>query len=133
MDDAREHLSDCVKDLQTFMTEEPSRVPASVEQDLLETYDRFRHELGILLRECERGKSVLLDILESRRKPQHGADEADGQAPPSHSGHVRTHPTSGSSKDSYDNADIVIVVVRRSVRKRARKAFARIPRLWKER
>jgi hypothetical protein len=106
MDDAREHLSDCVKDLQTFMTEEPSRVPASVEQDLLETYDRFRHELGILLRECERGKSVLLDILESRRKPQHGADEADGQAPPSHSGHVRTHPTSGSSKDSYDNADL---------------------------
>lgn len=113
MDDAREHLAECVKQLQAFMSRNPfsdaAAGDASSEQALLETYDRFRHELGVLLRECERGKSVLLDVVEARcrlqRGPEAEADEIEGQVSLS-SGRVRTHPTSGSSKDSYDNADL---------------------------
>lgn len=112
MDDAKEHLSDCVKELHSFMLVDPRSADISVnnscETSLLETYDRFRHELGILLRECERGKSVLLDVLEARRRHQTGdaADEETDNVLPPIGSHVRTHPPSGSSKDSYDQADL---------------------------
>ena len=112
MDDARVHLSDCVKELHSFLSsdldEEDASINSSNEAALLETYDRFRHELGILLRECERGKSVLLDVLEARHRHRRGdtAYEETGSVSPSHGSRIRTHPTSGSSKDSYDHADL---------------------------
>ena len=40
----------------------------SQEDVALQAYDRLRRELGLALRECERGRGVLLNIIEARRR-----------------------------------------------------------------
>lgn len=76
LDDARENLADCV----TALREErvsaaspkrrslPRRSIQASNEDLpesraLEAYERLRRELGLALRECERGRERLLDIV----------------------------------------------------------------------
>ncbi|KAL6301724.1 hypothetical protein BKA93DRAFT_450288 [Sparassis latifolia] len=68
LNDARDHLEQCV----TVLREQAS--PQEVDEDSLglssvqdhpafQAYDRLRKELGFALRECERGRERLLDII----------------------------------------------------------------------
>jgi hypothetical protein len=47
------------------------------EDAALQAYDRLRRELGLALRECERGRGVLLNIIEARRRSNHPHVEQD--------------------------------------------------------
>lgn len=88
LDDAREHLQECV----TSLREEPDSTtmkltskrrsrPAphasfpDTEEDSqpLQAYERLRRELGLALRECERGRARLLDVV----YPPHLGDDDD--------------------------------------------------------
>lgn len=85
LNDAREHLEQCVASLR-----DGSTVPASdtfekqdgegettptTEPPALQAYERLRRELGLALRECERGRERLVEIV-SPRDPF--TDEGDG-------------------------------------------------------
>ncbi|KAK0466754.1 uncharacterized protein EV420DRAFT_1325585 [Desarmillaria tabescens] len=59
--DAREDLDQCVDALREESLFPPSPHPA------LEAYERLRRELGLALRECERGRERLLDIISPPR------------------------------------------------------------------
>lgn len=99
LDDARDHIEQCVasiredKDPNTSTlptvdgsTLEPFGVEGASESPALQAYDRLRKELGFALRECERGRERLLDIL-AASKPTPESDEEDEEgfadAPPS--------------------------------------------------
>ncbi|KAK0202388.1 hypothetical protein DFS33DRAFT_1504353 [Desarmillaria ectypa] len=60
--DAREDLDQCIDALRA----EPSLFPPSP-HPALEAYERLRRELGLALRECERGRERLLDIISPPR------------------------------------------------------------------
>lgn len=71
LNDAREHLEECVTSLRdTTPTEAPASASAVQEHAAFQAYDRLRKELGYALRECERGRERLLDIVAG---PQHSA------------------------------------------------------------
>jgi hypothetical protein len=78
LDDARDHLQECVASLreeQDNTTVWPNRrrlsrhppqtssADAEEESHALQAYERLRRELGLALRECERGKERLLDVV----------------------------------------------------------------------
>ncbi|KAF9530328.1 hypothetical protein CPB83DRAFT_763235 [Crepidotus variabilis] len=82
LDDAREHLDQCVSSLKQDREPEPlsstqrklrhsrsfSRLGAEQEEEpeeskALQAYERLRRELGLALRECERGREKLLEIV----------------------------------------------------------------------
>lgn len=78
MDEAKEHMRQCLEALKEEV-QSPLKAPSSVpedhaavtsarEQTILQSYERLRRELGLAVRECERGKAALHDILEARRK-----------------------------------------------------------------
>ena len=98
LNDAREHLESCVASLRA--DKEPcaddaaTPVPGadgtlgdvftdtssspSNPNPTLEAYDRFRRELGFALRECERGRERLLDVIASSKPaPQSDDDDED--------------------------------------------------------
>ncbi|KAJ3784917.1 hypothetical protein GGU11DRAFT_800136 [Lentinula aff. detonsa] len=90
LDDAREQLIECVAALKysrdgsdyTVRQEEVSssseKPPAREEHPALQAYERIRRELGLALRECERGRERLLDIV----SPQQQSDDSeDGFSP----------------------------------------------------
>lgn len=76
--DAREHLESCVASLRdgtatTTTSVSPQDAPA------LRAYERLRRELGLALRECERGREPLLELLLPPRaaSPDDDEDEDD--------------------------------------------------------
>jgi hypothetical protein len=64
LNDARSHLESCVASLRDGCA---SDVPESFsdprEAPALQAYERLRRELGLALRECERGREPLLEVL----------------------------------------------------------------------
>lgn len=114
LNDAKDHLLESVEELrdaqksEEFRTSNPegNGLQAS-EETILQSYELLRKELGIALRECERGKTALLDIFESRRRRDQPLreDESESNEDGPSFGHVRTHTISGSSKDSNDKTD----------------------------
>ena len=73
MNDARDNLEQCVTSLR-----EDTRHPSSQAQEdpALQAYERLRRELGLALRECERGRERLLDLIVSSN-PSPGSEEED--------------------------------------------------------
>ncbi|KAH9945737.1 hypothetical protein B0H21DRAFT_743784 [Amylocystis lapponica] len=62
--DAREHLEECVAALRGSAADDaPLERPDVQQLPAFQAYDRLRKELGIALRECERGRERLLDII----------------------------------------------------------------------
>ncbi|TFK48482.1 hypothetical protein OE88DRAFT_532095 [Heliocybe sulcata] len=79
--DARVHLEECMVSLRAVepqvQSEEETEVPGQL-PPALEAYERLRRELGLALRECERGRERLLDLLTPRRPARaEESDEAD--------------------------------------------------------
>ena len=91
LDDAREHLEQCVAALKEDPTSAPSTrslrhsrslnhlVDDSAVQEppALKAYERLRRELGLALRECERGRGKLLDLV-NPPIPSDEGDDSDG-------------------------------------------------------
>ncbi|KAF8515916.1 hypothetical protein JB92DRAFT_3114496 [Gautieria morchelliformis] len=77
LDDAREHLQQCVASLKED-AEVPSRHPGDSELPpvALQSYERLRRELGLALRECERGRGTLLEIVQPST-PDHLPEDED--------------------------------------------------------
>lgn len=96
LDDAREHLDQCVSSLKSdpipsssstssqslrhssslskMLLPHPSEEPDVEPPRALQAYERLRRELGLALRECERGKERLLEIV---NPPPIPSDEED--------------------------------------------------------
>jgi hypothetical protein len=85
LDDAREHLESCVASLRDGTSTSTATATAThthnhrnstqiIDAPALHTYERLRRELGLALRECERGREPLLELL---RPPSADEDEED--------------------------------------------------------
>ncbi|KAJ6581059.1 hypothetical protein B0H19DRAFT_1113475 [Mycena capillaripes] len=90
LDDAREHLAECVAALRgtapatgPHLRRRRSRLfsdpPPPAEPPALQAYERLRRELGLALRECERGRDRLLEIVAPKPPPQAPADHAESE------------------------------------------------------
>ncbi|KAI0730501.1 hypothetical protein C8Q76DRAFT_792656 [Earliella scabrosa] len=69
LNDAREHIEECIATMRnpTIHADADGAAPPSVQDHpAFQAYDRLRKELGFALRECERGRERLLDILAPR-------------------------------------------------------------------
>ena len=91
LNDAREQLEQCVATIREDKSPDFSTVPqadgpsadpfgleGASENPALQAYDRLRKELGYALRECERGRERLLDIL-APPKARNETDEEDDE------------------------------------------------------
>jgi len=83
LSDAWEHLEQCVASLHndcTFPPPLPTLTPTPAaslqEAPSLRAYERLRRELGIALRECERGRERLLHMVAAARHQHQPADES---------------------------------------------------------
>ncbi|KAI0289581.1 hypothetical protein BC826DRAFT_1106930 [Russula brevipes] len=75
LNDARESLESCVASLRDSDTTLTSHSPLQdADAPALQAYERVRRELGLALRECERGREPLLELL---RPPSADEDEED--------------------------------------------------------
>jgi predicted RNase H-like HicB family nuclease len=88
MDNAKEHLEETVAALrgeESSITPDSGSDSGSInrpqDSPALMAYERLRRELGFALRECERGRERLLDII-AASQPQAEADESDGEDVP---------------------------------------------------
>jgi hypothetical protein len=93
LDDAREYLASCVASLRDDTGTFTATVAAAnssththrspmqdvVDSPALHAYERLRRELGLALRECERGRGPLLELL---RPPSADEDEEDEDGVP---------------------------------------------------
>ncbi|KAI0691792.1 hypothetical protein C8T65DRAFT_670380 [Cerioporus squamosus] len=84
LNDARDHMEECISALRNPSIQCESQLdgaPAQVQDHpAFQAYDRLRKELGFALRECERGRERLLDIIAPRSIPE--ADDEDADASP---------------------------------------------------
>lgn len=92
LDDAREHLESCVASLRDGTSTSTATATANathtndlrastqevVEAPALHAYERLRRELGLALRECERGREPLLELLRPPSADEDEEDEEDG-------------------------------------------------------
>ena len=60
LNDARENLESCVSSLRD---RDPAAPSQDADEPTLHAYERLRRELGLALRECERGREPLLELL----------------------------------------------------------------------
>ncbi|OJT13494.1 hypothetical protein TRAPUB_9959 [Trametes pubescens] len=72
LNDARDHLEECVAALRDSSSrrqsfESSDGEPSVQDHPAFQAYDRLRKELGFALRECERGRERMLDILAGPR------------------------------------------------------------------
>ncbi|KAL0575442.1 hypothetical protein V5O48_006533 [Marasmius crinis-equi] len=132
LSDAREQLEECVAKLReegAGEEEESSHGanprPEGDSHPALEAYERLRRELGLALRECERGRERLLDVVHPPRsrhsddedEEEHadlpglghdGSDESDDKPEPVESEHHNSHPepevTVVNASDHIDDA-----------------------------
>ncbi|KAI8985660.1 hypothetical protein BD414DRAFT_488809 [Trametes punicea] len=92
LNDARDHLEECVAALrdassrrQSMQLSESSggrSAPGDVQDHpAFQAYDRLRKELGYALRECERGRERLLDIVAGPRSVPDGAEDEEEASP----------------------------------------------------
>ncbi|KAL7280304.1 hypothetical protein ACG7TL_005218 [Trametes sanguinea] len=89
LNDARDHLEECVAALrdpvsrrQSMQFAEAGGAPGDVQgHPAFQAYDRLRKELGYALRECERGRERLLDIIAGPRPVAEDEEEASPQTP----------------------------------------------------
>ncbi|KAF9479553.1 hypothetical protein BDN70DRAFT_878612 [Pholiota conissans] len=94
LEDAKEHLDQCVSSLKADPSSpsnsSPSKrlrhsrsaskmsvTPDSEESEALQAYERLRRELGLALRECERGRGRLLEIINPPMAPSDDEEEFD--------------------------------------------------------
>ncbi|KAI1791920.1 hypothetical protein LXA43DRAFT_1094255 [Ganoderma leucocontextum] len=76
MNDAKDHIDECVGALRDPASRRTSLDASNMQaHPAFQAYDRLRKELGFALRECERGRERLLDILSPR--PLVEADDED--------------------------------------------------------
>ncbi|KAI0051012.1 hypothetical protein FA95DRAFT_421787 [Auriscalpium vulgare] len=76
LNDARDHLEECVASLRDGT---PSSTVRPEESPAVQAYERLRRELGLALRECERGRERLLDLVAPR--PADNDDDDDDDVP----------------------------------------------------
>ncbi|KAH7910063.1 hypothetical protein BJ138DRAFT_1173373 [Hygrophoropsis aurantiaca] len=94
LNDARDHLEQCVASL----GDESSPLPDSdVEHPALQAYDRLRRELGLALRECERGREKLINSVTPPKPTLSDDGEGESDDVPA------LHPDMGS--DESDKPD----------------------------
>ena len=74
--DAREHLDSCVASLRDG-TATSTTSPSPQDAPALRAYERLRRELGLALRECERGREPLLELLLPPRAPSPDDEDED--------------------------------------------------------
>ncbi|KAI0630645.1 hypothetical protein C8Q77DRAFT_1134419 [Trametes polyzona] len=87
LNDARDHLEECVAALRDASSRRQSMdfgegAPSVQDHPAFQAYDRLRKELGFALRECERGRERLLDILAGPRSIAEAAEDEDADAAP---------------------------------------------------
>ena len=82
LNDAREHIEECIAALRdpqpqlVHQADSPDApVPSVQDHPAFQAYDRLRKELGYALRECERGRERLLEIVAPRLPPDAAEDE----------------------------------------------------------
>ena len=87
LNDAREHLESCVASLRdgtststadTTDTHIHRNSTQVIDAPALHAYERLRRELGLALRECERGREPLLELLRPPSADEDEEDEEDG-------------------------------------------------------
>lgn len=87
LDDAREHLESCVASLRDDTNTSTATATAThshrnstqvIDAPALNAYERLRRELGLALRECERGREPLLELLRPPSADEDEDDEEDG-------------------------------------------------------
>ncbi|KAI0295367.1 hypothetical protein B0F90DRAFT_1150236 [Multifurca ochricompacta] len=80
LNDAREHLGSCVASLRDGPAVTDSNAHANPQDaPALHAYERVRRELGLALRECERGREPLLEILRPPRAAFADDDEDEDE------------------------------------------------------
>ena len=88
LDDAKGHLDDCLDVLRKAENNPSMDIDDVQDHPALAAYDRLRRELGIALRECERGREKLLDLVKPPQpEPQQQPDsdaEGDVSLSPEH-------------------------------------------------
>ena len=92
LDEAREHLESCVASLRDGTSTSTSTATATAnaththnirnstpvtDAPALHAYERLRREIGLALRECERGREPLLELLRSSSADEDEEDEED--------------------------------------------------------
>ncbi|KAI0351342.1 hypothetical protein OH77DRAFT_1429891 [Trametes cingulata] len=82
LNDARDHLEECIAALRDASSRRESLdmhegAPSVQDHPAFQAYDRLRKELGFALRECERGRERLLDILAGPRSIAEGVEDED--------------------------------------------------------
>ncbi|KAH9066843.1 hypothetical protein EDB87DRAFT_1588553 [Lactarius vividus] len=80
--DAREHLESCVASLRDGTAGATSGSSSPQDAPALRAYERLRRELGLALRECERGREPLLELLLPPRAPSRDEDDEDDEEVP---------------------------------------------------
>lgn len=104
LDDARDHMDHCLSTLREQELCESPQIEHvdddAEEQAIFQSYDRMRKELGLALRECERGKAALADVFEARRMQRRLALALDTEEQSIH-----RDMSSGGSADSDDKHD----------------------------
>ena len=99
LNDAREHMEECVAALRDppahglSLEPAPESAPASgppsvQDHPAFQAYDRLRKELGYALRECERGRERLLDLVAGPRASPTEDDDASPHTPEIGRAHV---------------------------------------------
>ncbi|KAH9893577.1 hypothetical protein C8Q73DRAFT_666252 [Cubamyces lactineus] len=87
LNDARDHLEECVAALRDIASRRQSLevpeggAPSVQDHPAFQAYDRLRKELGFALRECERGRERLLDIIAGPRPALEGAEDEEEASP----------------------------------------------------
>ena len=120
LDDARDNMDQCISALKddsssfsgSLQTSRPPRnIPKTTESApeeavpvALQAYERLRRELGLALRECERGRDRLLEIVNPPAIPSDG-EESDDLPSLGHDGSDKTDSISPNLDD--DESDIV--------------------------
>ncbi|KAK1224280.1 hypothetical protein PQX77_012819 [Marasmius sp. AFHP31] len=77
LEDAREQLEQCVASLRKEEEEESRGHEEDDSHPALQAYERLRRELGLALRECERGREHLTDVVHPPRVDHSDEEEDD--------------------------------------------------------
>ena len=82
LNDARSHLESCVTSLRDGGADVPWNPSNLQEAPALQAYELLRRELGLALRECERGREPLLELLRPPPAEEEDDDEEDEDSLP---------------------------------------------------
>lgn len=110
LNDAREQLERCVASLNGDVS--PSHSPQSStssvgEHPAIQAYEQLRRELGLALRECERGRERLIGILTPLTPPAEDADANDVAAEPE--SHTSQPPKEEGGDVAEDDISVTVL------------------------